>query len=324
MPRSQFLGRLPSPVLSAIASHCGVAHAASKATKVQGIQSGLQVLDRPRVRDGPFPILAVDVGIKNFSYCKTVLALAGDPQPPRLSLLSWRHLDLEAIYPFQVNTLTDEKHALAHWAHELVHDVFVDPLPAIVTIENQRTRSSGGAKGLPRVLLNSALEHSLHASFHTYRQVAGLPEVLVTPSSAKSMVHFWINRFLDQKQTRFTPLRTKKLRLHLVLHLFNTKHLHIDDIDLSGTIPQQAKRLLQAFSEHSPYPVKKLDDVVDSLLYNLMIQRSLYARHSLRETIDTDGDILAWIKRQNEFHFSLVQGLFEANDVVPDPAYAHE
>ncbi|CUM46099.1 uncharacterized protein AC631_01403 [Debaryomyces fabryi] len=314
------LSKYTNDVLSQVCTACGLTVKPRKQDKIDAITNGMQ-----RVANLPnkINVLAIDVGVKNLSYCRlSHINIKGDKRPT-LDINKWKKIDLHEQYGSTYRPLTndmtslvDSKRYLSHLAFELVNDIVIrqDESPHVIVIENQRTRSNQLLSTLPNVLLNYTLENMVYSTFWTLQQQRScLKDTVVTPMNASKMTHFWINRFIDSPKNS----QTKKLRIELFFNWLcsnNAPFLHSFVLpenfgDLSTL--NKSKYLLNQLG--LPIVNNKIDDLVDSLLYGLTIYKSLQNQHSLLELLDCNGDLSTFVEDRSKEHFKLIQKVIIQN-----------
>lgn len=293
---------------------------AKKDQRVNSIIVGLKLaLQLPT----KFDIVGVDVGLKNFAYCR--LRAEGFQHLATPTITEWSKLDLHEAYlksyepmldnPYTSDTiltdnLLDSTRYLSHLSDKVVSEVLFpsnDSIPTVAVIEHQRTRSVGQASTLPNVMNNSLLEHMMLASFYARDWL----QCMVIPVYAQSMAHFWINRFAHEltKDSKKTMAKhSKSLRTRLVYHWINrsiqasgqaSKHSPFNlgaqllatlDLFASKSFiefankPQKLLQMLQL--DEAKITNGKVDDLVDSLLHGLSYYQYQKNKLALMTTLD--------------------------------------
>lgn len=307
--------------LHSLALHCGFPTATTKAARLACIANYddyFLALGKPR----PLSILSVDVGLKNFSYCYNSYSSLS---LPTAEILQWNHVNLHEKFgvDYQPKTrdpdsLVDSKAYIAHIAVNVVDKILLahkNP-PNIIMIENQRTRSNGNTSTLPNVLLNFTLENMLYSAL-TAKGASVSTEVI--PVNASKMVNFWIGRFTG-RSTKITSAKSKVLRTQLLYGwLSNPKYSPYKFAGLLSKLPTnlsglstRAKTSLvldQLSFETRP---KKVDDLVDCLLYNLMCVLQLRRHSELKKAILKDEDIAELISKWDADHCLYLQPLIKS------------
>lgn len=219
-----------------------------------------------------FDIIGVDIGLKNFAYCKLEMG------PTKPKIVEWNKFDLHKKYieryePILNATydrdnilsenLVDSTRYLSYLSNKIITEtIFPRSLsdPAIAVIEHQRTRSVGQLSTLPNVMNNFLLENMLYASFYTYqregKQTNAVTRSLMNPVYSQSMAYFWINRFVEEltdNNKKFIVKHSKSMRTKLVYHWLNRAFLNDDVIALDRSYPF-------SFDTHVP----KLDSLINS------------------------------------------------------------
>mmetsp|Transcript_4301 Transcript_4301/g.4262 ORF Transcript_4301/g.4262 Transcript_4301/m.4262 type:complete len:347 (-) Transcript_4301:1448-2488(-) len=314
------LSKYTNDVLSQVCTSCGLTVKPRKQDKIDAITNGMQrVASLPR----NINVLAIDVGVKNLSYCRlSHIDITGDKRP-MLDINKWKKIDLHEQYgstyrPLtnDMSSLVDSKRYLSYLAFELVNDIVIrhDDTPHVIVIENQRTRSNQLLSTLPNVLLNYTLENMVYSTFWTLQQQhSWLKDTVVTPMNASKMTHFWLNRFIDSPKNS----ETKKLRIELFFNWIcssNAPFVHSfilpEDFGALSTL-KKSKYLLSQLG--LPVVNNKIDDLVDSLLYGLTTHASLQNQHYLLELLNGNGDLLKFVNDRNTEHFKLIQEVIVQN-----------
>lgn len=287
------MDRLKNSALQSLALHCGYPGGTTKASRLAAVEQGARAARR-LLENAPatLNVLSVDVGLKNFSFCKLSYNLAS----PAVAVHQWEHWNLHDRFG-----AAECKPELARLAVGVVDLVFVSSwVPHIVTIENQRTRSNSNAATLPNVLLNFTLEQMLYAAFAARQSThPSLASTHLVPVNSNKMVSFWISRFV---QTKFSGARSKRLRAELLYGwLANPQHAPFDLSPIASSLPsnfsalshtKQNAALLQAL--HLDNPPKKVDDLVDCLLYNLACAKQLQRHRQLQASLDLEQLARTW------------------------------
>lgn len=317
--------------LHSVALHCGYPTATTKATRLAAIGSYDAFYSRLAAK--PLDIISVDVGIKNFSYCK---ASYPSLDLPKVQIVQWNHLNLHdkfgALYTAKTSDPTSLVNSTAYLAHLAVHVVdlvFNSPkwVPSVVTIENQRTRSNGNSATLPNVLLNFTLENMLYAACAARATPKFNPDVL--PMNANKMVNFWIARF-TAKGPRLSGAQSKALRTQLLYGWLSQPANAPFKMDIGpllgdfGSLSNRAKTnaLLDALSFDSR--PKKVDDLVDCLLYNLMYVLRLRHHCQLKTAIENENDLGELLHQWNTEHCAYLQPLVDAGAIELDTEYVEQ
>lgn len=272
-------------------------------------------------------LVAVDIGIKNFSYCK-IPRFNVEQFPCQINVLfdNWKTINLLDKYPpteefnqfnrynsFESNDLLYSKYYLGYLNYKVLHDLinFDSENLNLVMIETQRTKSNNNKVTLPNVLDNYHFENLFYANLVSTALTAGdidktkIRSQLLLPMNSSKMSNFMINRFLDKSQ--ISSSNSKKLRNKMLIHLINKKIVNIESLE----IPIDSKNLMKFYNSHEPIPIKKLDDLFDSLLYNMNIisnySNSLWLNYYLRQ----DWDLKELVQMLNSQPVSTFKNLFD-------------
>lgn len=329
------LQALLSPVLSQVAVACGSPVAATKAAKVTGVINSLHFMQRLPLDH--LNVVSIDVGIKNFSYCvsETLDLTKSYASRDVLPVAKWGHLDLHtrygAAYEYLTgdrNSPTDSKGYISHLANHVVSEILVNssPKPNLVVMETQRTRTRSQDATLPNVLLNYTLENMIYATYNCL-QMNSTEKTVIVPMYSKNMVNYWLNRFFDKRSLRTSPSLTKRLRSQFFFNWVSTESspfvfpfLKLPDLEgLSNAKKSQA--IAKAVARDAPILAQKIDDLIDSLLYNLTIVNMLKCQLQLVEAVKNDTDLNALVDAWQKYHVSLILPLMNGTDLKLDAAY---
>ncbi|KAG2732172.1 hypothetical protein G9P44_004589 [Scheffersomyces stipitis] len=284
-----------STSLNQLALLCGLPTKTNKKARVDCLVQGLNMASKLHPKSPT--ILSVDIGIKNFSYCKVKLADLAEISEPSI-VDKWAKVNLHDTYGsdyvplLNLDTLIDSKRYINYICKRLVSDI-VDT-PDIVVMETQRTRSNNNAITLPNVLLNYTFENILYANLYN-----SLPKCVIVPMTSTSMINFWINRFVSKESLRKHSKSSKKIRSQLFFHWLGSS-----DGPFKLPAEVQDKKSLLKYLELQKSD--KIDDLVDSLLYNLTI----------RTQVSNQINLLRWIDKDlNEF--IIRRNLSQLNHIYP-------
>lgn len=253
-------------------------------------------------------ILSMDIGIKNFSYCQMDgIDISRESGPSRIC--KWSKFDLHLKYAPTFRPLVapestiDTKRYLNHLCTSLIDDIVVlsTSRPHIIVMEMQRTRSTGNRQTLPNVLLNYTFENILYSTL--YNLSISNPKyssLLIVPMHSASMLSFWINRFITRpSQKKYS----KHIRTELVYSWLDSLYL-LDGF--SFTSEKSRNKQLLAHLQIRDMSNNKIDDLVDSLLYNLTIKAQFTNQIHLSRLLD-GGDIEGFIENKLYEHIQLIK-----------------
>ncbi|OBA20661.1 Ydc2-catalyt-domain-containing protein [Metschnikowia bicuspidata var. bicuspidata NRRL YB-4993] len=313
--------------LQRLATHCGYRTDVSKLGRIAAIaETGAffeRVLgNRP---NESLDVLSVDVGLKNFSYSKVSY------QQNTADIKEWAVVNLHSKYgtPEYIDegSLVDLKAYMAKLAVSVVDNVLISSLwvPKIITIENQRTRSNSSKATLPNVLLNFTFEHMLYAAFVARQTTNPAYESLVVmPMNANKMVSFWLSRYIA-KGCPYSPSRSKTYRKNMLYGWLKAPHIAPFDISsftnlLPADFPSMGTNLLNTslrLALNIEHKGAKVDDLVDSLLYNLSIARQIFHHQEIQTLAaahDKDG-ILARLEQWDVEHLKFIEPVLNSSDL---------
>lgn len=321
------MNSLKLTTLHNLALHCGYPTLTTKASR-------LAIADayRPLLNMFSFPlnVLSIDVGIKNFSYCK--LRYSG--RNHKVTIADWNYVNLhdrfgDGYSPITAGSVSavDSKAYLAHLALSVVDNVLACPkwTPNVITIENQRTRSNSNSSTLPNVLLNFTLEHMIYAAFAARKSDSTrLSQTVIMPMNSNKMVNFWLTRFLAK--TKLTAAQSKLLRTNLLYGWLSNPELAPFPLPIGleqnfGSLSSRAKTaaFLDLLSLDSR--PTKVDDLVDCILYNMAFAKQLEHHLELEKARAEHNDISELTARWDKEHCVYLTPLIASGKMSLNDAY---
>lgn len=243
--------------------------------------------------------LSIDVGIKNFSYCKS----KSSKFP--ITITKWDKLNLDNKYGndnysliLHKDSILDNKRYLNQLTQLLVNELQPNKYDVVI-MEIQRTRSAGNTSTLPNVLLNYTLENLILG--YIYPQI-------VIPMTSFKMTNFWLHRFITRSSTNTKKLKinhNKGIRFELMKLWLNKLFVLPKYTNLELTKLDLLKYLNLDKSE-------KIDDLIDSLLYNLTINCQFQHFNEFHQLmVSNDGDIAQFVHDKNKYHLELIQPIID-------------
>ncbi|GEQ66739.1 hypothetical protein JCM33374_g402 [Metschnikowia sp. JCM 33374] len=328
------MNRLNLKDLQRLALHCGYRTDTHKPSRLKAIQESGQFFDgilAVRTPKQPFNVLSVDVGIKNFSYSK--VSYTGT----KADIKEWSVLNLHDAYGTpdyaHEDTLVDSKAYMAKLSLSVVDNILISKswVPNIITIENQRTRSTSNKATLPNVLLNYTLEHMLYAAFLARQTtISDIKKTIVVPMSSNKMVNFWMSRYTSMIHP-FTPSKSKTCRRTMLFSWLKQPDISPFDMpDFINKFPSNFPKMGPNLSNNALKSVlgitrqqTKVDDLVDSLLYNITISRQISHHLEMKKFIEGDDKdaILELLEQWDKEHISFMDALLQSR---PDVCLAKE
>lgn len=328
------LSKCTTNSLNHIAILCGF-HIPSKCTKagrIDSIVSGLQFINQ---LPSKVNILLIDIGIKNFSYCRTeAVDLHAHPlHQHRIS--EWSKLNLDHVFGTNYSPVISPDHPLdkrryLNYITQLITDTCVgkNEPPTLVIFEAQRTSNAGGGGRsgmLPTVLLNYTFENILYTNFYLR-----YPQTSVWPLSATRMASLWINRYFDKASMKLLRKNSKTFRLRLLFYwliedvLFKSAALSKNDSFVGMKETEIARKLILSLKLSDDEMVNrlKIDDLVDSLLYNLTAIQYLKNLHLLKQALENGHDLKEFVHKQNSRHILLLKPLTKEYDLILSEEFA--
>lgn len=294
------------PALNDIALHCGAPiFGTTKASRIEGIIAQYQLYLIQWHNLTRRTTLAIDIGIKNFSYCKTSPLAAASSSSWPILVTHWEKLNLDTKFGasytplLHQDTVLDNKRYLNHITNQLVDDLLQPGLSNVKIMEIQRTRSNNNAQTLPTILTNHTLENLIWAKMYP---------ALVIPMTSMKLIHFWLYRFITKDLINTKLKKTNKIiRRDLILSWFG-KLYQLKGYRHEALAPLAIHQLL----EHLHLPKgDKTDDLIDSLLYNLCINCQLNHLGHFHKYIQLDGNFVDFVNDANQFHLGLIQLVVE-------------
>ncbi|KAG5416817.1 CCE1 [Candida metapsilosis] len=299
------------PILNDIALHCGSPIlGTTKASRIEGIIAQYHLYLTQWHNLTHRSTLSIDIGIKNFSYCKTTTntsATASSSNWPVI-ITHWEKLNLDSKYGstykplLHQDTVLDTKRYLNHITNNLIEDVLLPHSTNVKIMEIQRTRSNNNAKTLPTILTNHTLENLL---------IAKMYPCLVVPMTSMKLIHFWLYRFITKSSTLKLKKTNKIIRRDLILGWFG-KLYQLDTIHSGDSIRKSSGLTTNELVEHLGLPKgDKTDDLIDSLLYNLCINCQINHLQQFHKYIQQGGNMIDFVEDANQFHLDLIQPVVE-------------
>ncbi|KAK6463532.1 cruciform cutting endonuclease [Scheffersomyces coipomensis] len=291
----------------------------NKQGRIESLINGLNI--QKRLPERNISILSIDIGIKNFSYCQMNDV---NVQSDTANIVNnWTKIDLNQIYGSSYvpivssSSMIDSKRYLNYCCQNLVKDITTAKKPDLVIMETQRTRSNNNAITIPNVLLNYTFENIFYSNLYNK-----YPDLLIVPMSSTSMIHFWFNRFVNKKSLKNLST-AKKSRANLFFHWLEMNKLftipgYKVDADLS--IPKKSQSLLNHLDLIKG---DKVDDLIDSLFYNLTIKAHVHNQKELYNLLQQeDADLNYYIIKHNITQLSLVLDIIQQFDMELAPEFS--
>lgn len=364
---TNYLSTYKAKTLNNILISCGFPSYSKKSENISSIINGLKLFHEnkliyDKIKCKKLTILSIDIGIKNFSYCKSIndITINGNRNGNRngngngnggskINLNNWFNINLINEFPFEsitndLNSMINTKKHLSHLSNSIINEIILqDPIPQIISIEVQRTRSNGKNSTLPTILLNYTLENMIYSSFHTHQILEkkelkkNLDSSLIIPVNSRNLVNFWINRFINKSSIKFNASLTKKLRYQLIINnLKNLNFLSFENLNIPPNFEKLTtiqklnffKKNLSVKDKNNedndkPSKIIKIDDLIDSLLYNLMFYQNLSNQYQLIQCIENNHDLLPEVDNWNKFNLNLLKDIIIDHDLIINDEYIH-
>ncbi|KAG7865065.1 hypothetical protein KL918_004941 [Ogataea parapolymorpha] len=130
-------------------------------TKGELAESLGRALDQPSLLKEPFHVLAIDVGLRNFSFSRFRLETLEEHGLP--SLMQWYKMDLHQYTGIENEDFTPVNYSqiMGHVVRDLV---YASDVPDVVVVERQRFRTMGNKNVFEHILKSNILESILVAT----------------------------------------------------------------------------------------------------------------------------------------------------------------
>lgn len=276
--------------------------------------------------DKQLELVAIDVGLVNFSFAKLSLPRGIYSTPV---LKQWYKMDL-----FAWCGIPREFHpsSFAKLVNKVVFDlVYASSAPDLVLVERQRFRTMGNKNVFEHILRTNVLESMLYSSLETLQQVdPGQYSAKLIPSSPQTMVNYWAP---PKTEAAVTAKQSKETRMKLVDYWLKQALLGLPSkFELSDFSSFETSELLKAksdsrrlhdfmqiFNEHSSHKLHvsesnakaKGDDLADSLLYGLSWIDYQRNRHALQNAIDT-GNVSETLLQISACHAKEISSILDS------------
>lgn len=249
-------------------------------------------------------LIGIDIGIKNFSFCRILKFNISSFDNHRSLLIDpqdWRTVDLLAQFPaespefqalnkfnqFDLNDVIQSKLYVSYLNSKVLQMLQSNSTKGsksldVLLIESQRIKSNNNKMTLPNILTNYLFESLF------YSNLLGADNKLLLPMNSNKMANFMINRFLD-KANQITSTSSKRLRLRLLEFMVSRELIELPNVANFMSAGKSSgittRKILQWYNGNNPEPIKKLDDFFDSYLYILNFiynyRNNLYLHHWL-------------------------------------------
>ncbi|RCK66582.1 hypothetical protein Cantr_03586 [Candida viswanathii] len=148
----------------------------------------------------------------------------------------------------------------------------------VVVMEAQRTRSIGNTSTLPSVMQCYTLENLIVGN--TYPRI-------VIPMTAFQMMNYWVHRFFGKSTVKSVTKNQKAIRFDLL----STWKDVLFELPGYGGAELEKKQVLEYLKLEKG---EKVDDLMDSLLYNITINSQFQNLRELHELMSTDLAGVTW------------------------------
>lgn len=317
------LAALKSVQLKHIAALCGLSIPPTKAKAITQLSNHFQKLHSSSSSLAHYPksVLAIDVGIKNLSMAH----VSFDTNKNSNTLLSWNKYDLHKLFPplpYTNDQLFDcSPHIpLAHMSYSFVQQKVIPKQPSVVAVEVQRTRSNGNSSTLPAILVNYTFEAMIfaHIQADLEQRALSTQSLLMSVTSSK-MANFWINRFIN-----ISTAKAKQYRIKLIFNWIQNHPSMINGLQLINKV--NAKELFHYVATNYGNDISlmgptKIDDLVDSLLYALMIKHHYINSLEFTKLWASGEDLWPLVVESNKLHLNWLRPIIIENDLEVSDTY---
>lgn len=252
--------------------------------------------------------MAIDMGIKNFSFAKLQLDKTLPFNTPPL-IKEWTKLDVNQWADVSSDA-SYEPSKYAELSYSVVDELIFNKdqdVPDVVLIERQRIRSAGGKNVLEWVYRVNMFESMLHATILSKRlSDPRVKDSVVVSASPQRMGLYWT----PDNSDRSTNKNSKKVRLRLVekwlteysKDLSSNPFILPVDVTIENDDPKKSrsasKWIFETVMKNSRFYsgeldskiVEKGDDLVDSLLHGLSYvkweKNRMILNMEMKESID--------------------------------------
>ncbi|KAG7815869.1 hypothetical protein KL928_005208 [Ogataea angusta] len=151
-------------------------------TKGELAESLGRAIEQPSVLKEPFHVLAIDVGLRNFSFSRFRLDRLDESSVP--SLLQWYKMDLHQYTGIENEEFTPVNYSqiMGHVVRDLV---YAGDVPDVVVVERQRFRTMGNKNVFEHILKSNILESILVAT------ILAKGSCRVESQSPQKMASYW-------------------------------------------------------------------------------------------------------------------------------------
>lgn len=245
-------------------------------------------------------VLGIDVGMKHFSYCKSIGSM--DTAFP-VKVTEWSKLNLDEKFGknyqpvLNEDSMVDKKRYFEFITRSLVDLLKPNDSDAVV-MEAQRTRSTINTSTLPQVLLSYNLENLIVSN--TY------PKIII-PMTAFQMTNYWIHRFVAHGSVKVVAKNQKIMRFQFIKSCKDKLY----ELPGYGNDKLEKLKILEYLNLKT---ADKIDDLTDSLLYNLTIHSQFQNLKDLHQLISNDCqncDLLEFIDMKDEYHLELLDPIIK-------------
>ncbi|CDK25092.1 unnamed protein product [Kuraishia capsulata CBS 1993] len=317
--------KLKNNELANIAKVCGMALAISATQKTELASAIAHNLTPGFVGDKQIDLVAIDVGLVNFSFARLTLPHGIYSTP---ILQQWYKMDL-----FAWSKVPRDFHpsSFAKLVNKVVFDlIYGSAAPDLVIVERQRFRTMGNKNVFEHILRTNVLESMLYSSLETLQRVN--PKKYCTqlvPSSPQTMVHYWAP---PKTQGPVTAKQSKEMRMKLVDHWLKLALVGSKSrfrlVDSAIFQPSQllkaksdSRRLydfMEIFNENNKHKISvsessakaKGDDLADSLLYGLSWVDYERNKHELWDAIEA-GNVSERLDEITSRHFEEISSILK-------------
>lgn len=245
-------------------------------------------------------VLGIDVGVKHFSYCKSIGSV--DTAFP-VKVTEWSKINLDERFGKNYQPILNKDSMVDNKRYfEFITRSLVDQLKPndsdVVVMEAQRTRSTINTSTLPQVLLSYNLENLIISNAY--------PKIII-PMTAFQMSNYWIHRFVAHKSVNNAIKNRKGIRFQFIRACKDKLY----ELPGYGNDKLDKKKILEYLNLNTN---DKIDDLTDSLLYNLTIHSQFQNLKEFHQLISNDYqncDLQEFIDMKDEYHLELLDPIIK-------------
>lgn len=271
--------------------------------------------------------MAIDMGIKNFSYAKLQLDKTLPFNTPPL-IKEWTKFNVQEWAKID-SGLSYDPLSFARLSYRVVDELIYnknEDVPDVVLIERQRIRSASAKNVLEWVYRVNMFESMIHATIFSKKQAdSRITDSTIVAAEPKRMGNYWVQNQSTEKITQ--KKNSKSLRIGLVEKWLSeysnvsTQKPFILPIDVAISNDESkrsrsaSKWIFETIMKNSRFnkdggdskAVQKADDLVDSLLHGLAYIN--WEKNRMILNMEMKGSLEAAIETSNKIYDNHMESL---------------